>query len=41
MEHAIAYAEKHNPERKKVKCVIFLKSQKLKFALYLRKEFLS
>ena len=21
MEHAIAYAEKHNPERKKVKCV--------------------
>ena len=24
MEHAIAYAEKHNPERKKVKCVNFL-----------------
>ena len=24
MEHAIAYAEKHNPERKKTKCVSFL-----------------
>ena len=24
MEHAFAYAEKHNPERKKVKCVSFL-----------------
>ena len=24
MEHAIAYAEKHNPERKKVNCVNFL-----------------
>ena len=24
MEHAIAYAEKHNPEKKKVKCVNFL-----------------
>ena len=24
MEHAIAYAEKHNPERKKVKCVNFI-----------------
>ena len=24
MEHAISYAEKHNPERKKVKCVNFL-----------------
>ena len=24
MEHALAYAEKHNPERKKVKCVNFL-----------------
>ncbi len=24
IEHAFAYAEKHNPERKKVKCVNFL-----------------
>ena len=24
MEHAFAYAEKHNPERKKIKCVNFL-----------------
>ena len=24
MEHAFAYAEKHNPENKKVKCVNFL-----------------
>jgi hypothetical protein len=24
MEHAIAYAEKHNPEKKKSKCVSFL-----------------
>ena len=26
MEHAIAYAEKHNPEKKKSNCVAFLKS---------------
>jgi len=26
MEHAMAYAEKHNPERKKTNCVAFLKS---------------
>tara|TARA_B100001093_G_scaffold432953_1_gene429696 strand:- start:340 stop:750 length:411 start_codon:yes stop_codon:yes gene_type:complete len=26
MEHAIAYAEKHNPEKKKTNCVVFLKS---------------
>ena len=26
MEHAIAYAEKHNPEKKKSKCVSFIKS---------------
>ena len=29
MEHAIAYAEKHNPERKKVKCVNFLEITEL------------
>lgn len=26
MEHALAYAEKHNPEKKKTNCVAFLKS---------------
>ena len=26
MEHAITYAEKHNPEKKKSNCVAFLKS---------------
>ena len=26
MEHVIAYAEKHNPEKKKSRCVSFLKS---------------
>ena len=26
MEHAIAYAEEHNPEKKKSKCVTFIKS---------------
>ena len=26
MEHAMAYAEKHNPEKKKTNCVAFLKS---------------
>lgn len=26
MEHVLAYAEKHNPEKTKSKCVVFLKS---------------
>jgi hypothetical protein len=26
MEHAVTYAEKHNPEKKKSKCVSFLDS---------------
>ena len=26
MEHAIAYAEKHNPEKKKSNCIAFMKS---------------
>tara|TARA_B100000902_G_scaffold352495_1_gene363284 strand:- start:91 stop:531 length:441 start_codon:yes stop_codon:yes gene_type:complete len=26
MEHAVAYAEKHNPEKKKSKCISFLNS---------------
>jgi hypothetical protein len=26
MEHALAYAEKHNPEKKKSKCISFLNS---------------
>ena len=26
MEHVVAYAEKHNPEKKKSKCITFLES---------------
>ena len=38
MEHAIAYAEKHNPERKKVKCVNFLEITETEVCSLLKKR---
>ena len=38
MEHAIAYAEKHNPERKKVKCVNFLEITETEVCSMLKKR---
>ena len=38
MEHAIAYAEKHNPERKKSKCVSFLESTESELCEILKKN---
>ena len=38
MEHAIAYAEKHNPERKKVKCVNFLENTETEVCSILKKR---
>ena len=38
MEHAIAYAEKHNPERKKSKCISFAKSTESELCEILKKN---
>ena len=38
MEHAIAYAEKHNPERKKSKCISYLDSTKSELCQILKKN---
>ena len=38
MEHAIAYAEKHNPDRKKVKCVNFLEVTETEVCAVLKKR---
>ena len=38
MEHAIAYAEKHNPEREKVKCVNFLEITETEVCSLLKKR---
>ena len=38
MEHAIAYAEKHNPERKKSKCVSFLETTGSELCQILKKN---
>ena len=41
IEHAINYAEKHNPDRKRLNVYNFLKLQKVKFALSSTKECLN
>ena len=38
MEHAISYAEKHNPERKKSKCISFAKSTESELCEILKKN---
>ena len=38
MEHAVAYAEKHNPERKQSKCVTFLEVTESEFCEILKKN---
>ena len=38
IEHAFAYAEKHNPERKKVKCVNFLEITETEVCSILKKR---
>ena len=38
MEHAFAYAEKHNPERKKIKCVNFLEITESEVCSLLKKR---
>ena len=38
MEHAIAYAEKHNPEKEKVKCVNFLEVTETEVCSVLKKR---
>jgi|TARA_B100001057_G_scaffold19453_1_gene17949 hypothetical protein len=38
MEHAISYAEKHNPERKKSKCISFLDSMESELCQILKKN---
>tara|TARA_B100001057_G_scaffold37608_1_gene33973 strand:- start:85 stop:468 length:384 start_codon:yes stop_codon:yes gene_type:complete len=38
MEHAIAYAEKHNPEKKKSKCISFLESTESELCQILKKN---
>ena len=38
MEHAFAYAEKHNPERKKIKCVNFLEITETEVCSILKKR---
>ena len=38
MEHAISYAEKHNPERKKSKCISFVKSTESELCEILKKN---
>ena len=38
MEHVLAYAEKHNPERKKSKCISFLESTESELCEILKKN---
>tara|TARA_B100001121_G_C18228567_1_gene407064 strand:- start:63 stop:344 length:282 start_codon:yes stop_codon:yes gene_type:complete len=38
MEHAIAYAEKHNPDKEKVKCVNFLEVTETEVCSVLKKR---
>ena len=38
MEHAIAYAEKHNPDKEKVKCVNFLEITETEVCSLLKKR---
>ena len=38
IEHAINYAEKHNPDRKKVKCVQFLEATESEVCSILNKR---
>ena len=38
MEHVVAYAEKHNPEKKKSKCVSFLETKESEFCEILKKN---
>ena len=38
IEHAAAYAEKHNPERKKSKCISFLESTESELCQILKKN---
>ena len=38
MEHAIAYAEKHNPDKEKVKCVNFLEITETEVCSVLKKR---
>ena len=38
MEHAIAYAEKHNPDKAKVKCVNFLENTETEVCSILKKR---
>ncbi len=38
MEHVVAYVEKHNPERKKSKCVTFLESTESELCEILKKN---
>ena len=38
MEHALAYAERHNPERKKIKCVNFLEITETEVCSILKKR---
>ncbi len=38
MEHIITYAEKHNPERKKSKCISFLESTESELCEILKKN---
>mgnify|MGYP001315721302 CR=1 FL=1 len=38
MEHVVAYAEKHNPDRKKVKCVNFLELTETEVCSILKKR---
>ena len=40
MEHALAYAEKHNPEKKKTNCVAFLKSTESEICEAVKKNIL-
>ena len=39
MEHAIVYAEKHNPEKKKSNCVAFLKSTESEVCEAVKKKY--
>jgi len=38
LEHAMSYAEKHNPEKKKVKCVSFLEVTETEVCSILKKR---
>ncbi len=40
MEHAVAYAEKHNPEKKKTNCLAFLKSTESEICEAVKKNIL-